>query len=331
MIGAFGHDVRMARAPLLRRRIVSWGLALAALSFVAWVVPFRDHGGEPGLYRIVTHANLGILGALLLVYLAGTGVWAARWRRLLRLAGIQRSLFWVWRLTVQAQAAGVLLPGGLGGDAMRIAWVTGEGARLPIALGSVLLDRAIGLTTLATLGALGGISAGSASPALWVLGAIPVGFVLGVVLLRSALVREAAWMSRGFAARTLKPVVDYLAEPEAPSAIVTCALLSFVLSAIQLGVNRGLIVALGAHPISEKWVYVGLTLAMTTGAIPALPGGWGTVDAAYVYFLGLAGLSAPIALAVCLLYRLFWYLSGAVGSVLLMAQGTRPLVTPPRT
>jgi uncharacterized membrane protein YbhN (UPF0104 family) len=61
-------------------------------------------------------------------------------------------------------------------------------------------------------------------------------------------------------------------------------------------------------------------MAFVVSAIPALPGAWGTADAAYVYFLGLAGLPAGTSLAVCLLFRLFWYLSGVAGAVLHVAR-----------
>jgi uncharacterized membrane protein YbhN (UPF0104 family) len=57
-------------------------------------------------------------------------------------------------------------------------------------------------------------------------------------------------------------------------------------------------------------------MAFIVGVLPALPGGWGTSDAAFVFFLGKAGLAAPLALAVSLVYRLFWYASAAVGAVL---------------
>jgi uncharacterized protein (TIRG00374 family) len=55
-------------------------------------------------------------------------------------------------------------------------------------------------------------------------------------------------------------------------------------------------------------------------ALPTLPGAWGTGDAAYVFFLGRAGVEPSAALAVCLLYRLFWYVSAAIGAVLLMTK-----------
>ena len=98
--------------------------------------------------------------------------------------------------------------------------------------------------------------------------------------------------------------------------------LSVLVAAVQLATIRGLVVALGGTPGEggEKWIYVGTAMAFIVAAIPALPGGWGTADAAYVFFFGLAGLSTGTALAVCLLYRLFWYLSGVTGAVLHIAR-----------
>ena len=45
-------------------------------------------------------------------------------------------------------------------------------------------------------------------------------------------------------------------------------------------------------------------MAFVVSALPGLPGAWGTADATYVLFFGLAGLPAGIALAVCLSYRM---------------------------
>jgi uncharacterized membrane protein YbhN (UPF0104 family) len=63
-------------------------------------------------------------------------------------------------------------------------------------------------------------------------------------------------------------------------------------------------------------------MAFMIAAVPALPGGWGTADAAYVFFFGLAGLKPGLALAVCLMYRLLWYITAAVGAVLQLAAPT---------
>ena len=87
--------------------------------------------------------------------------------------------------------------------------------------------------------------------------------------------------------------------------------------------------ALGGEPTAEKWVYVGSAMSFIVAAVPALPGGWGTADASWVFFLGLAGLTAGTALAVCLLYRLFWYLLGVAGGILHLARSGTPAVPAP--
>jgi hypothetical protein len=59
--------------------------------------------------------------------------------------------------------------------------------------------------------------------------------------------------------------------------------------------------------MNDKWIYLGTAMAFIVSAIPALPGGWGTADAAYVFFFALGGVassgraqrpSAPVELMV---------------------------------
>lgn len=355
------------------RGLLSWALALAALSFVAWQVPVRDRcwdpraatstrvtvsreaGGcvlhlrsgevrlpldecsrlrcEPGVLSTFAGARTGVIAALFLVYLLGILVWAARWQALLGFAGVDLRLFHVWRLSVEAQAGGVLLPGGLGGDALRVASILalperpGE-ARAPasIVIASVLLDRAIGLSTIAAVASGLGFFWGGAQ-AGWlvvVLAAIPVGLLTGLLVLILAPLHRAKFLTEGRLGRVLSPVFTYVRDRRAPGAIAYAAALSLVVAAIQFACIRGLVFALGATPAGEKWVYVGAAMAFIVSALPTLPGAWGTADAAYVFFFGLGGLPAGIALGVCLLFRLFWYLLAMAGAVLYVARPRTP-------
>jgi len=350
---------------------------VCALAFVAWAVPVRDRcwdesapshtqvsvsreaagcvlhlkSGdvtidasecaklrcEPGLASTMKHAKLGIIAALLLLYVAGTAAWAVRWRLLLGLADIDLPLLEVWRITIEAQAGGVLLPGGVGGDALRIAWITsrptrhGGPAPLSIVAAAVLLDRAVGLTLIATVAvALGAMFGGmGGGPLVWALTALPVGIVAGLMILRAAPVERLPLLSRGSVSRALAPVLAYVRDPRAPRAIALAGAVSAFIAAAQFVILRGLVFGLGATPSAEKWVYVGTAMAFIVGAVPALPGGWGTADAAYVFFFGRAGLAPAISLAVCLLYRLFWYVLAVVGA-LLYASRRRPAGEAPR-
>jgi hypothetical protein len=350
-------------------RALTWLLAVSALAFVAWIVPIRDRCSdptvpgapsaalsrgplgcvhhlrtgdvdldpsacarlkcEPGVASTLADARLGVLAALLGVYAFGTLAWAARWRTLLGFAGIDLPVSQVWRISIEAQAGGVLLPGGIGGDALRIASVVarptrpGE-ARSPVAIvvASVLLDRAVGLALIGALAGILGFASGGvrAGPLVAALAALPVGLLVGLVTLRSTALDRLAWLRSGRIGRLAGPVLAYVRDPRAPRAIAIAAALSVLVAATQLGVLRGLVFALGATPSQEKWIYVGSAMALIVGAVPALPGAWGTADAAYVFFFGLAGIAPAAALAVCLLFRVFWYLTAVVGAILYVAR-----------
>ncbi len=277
---------------------------------------------EPGLGSTLSHARVGLTLALFLLYFMSSLAWAARWRMLLGLAGVHMPLLAVWRVTVEAQAAGVLLPGGIGGDALRIGSAIDRGVPASIVVGSVLLDRAVGLSTLATVGFALSLLFAGADLGVFALGLalVPVGFVVSLLLLRMPAVSQRPFLRGGKIGRTVRPLLDYLGDRRAPRVIARAFVVSAVVSAIQLLVMRGLFVSLGAVPVSEKWVYLGTVIMFAVAALPALPGGWGTSDAAFVYFMGRAGLPPATALAVLLLFRAFWYATGLVGALLLLAR-----------
>jgi uncharacterized membrane protein YbhN (UPF0104 family) len=353
-------------------RLFAWTLALVALVFVVWIVPFRDrcwdarapkstqvaltrnaagcvlhvHSGdvpigaaecadlkcEPGVVSTFAHARLSLVAALFALYAAGTLAWAGRWRALLSFAGIDLSLWQVWRVSIEAQAGGILLPGGLGGDAFRIASVVARPTRVgearspaSIVVASVLLDRAVGLSLISGLAVVLGVVSGGVEVGwlLAVLAAVPFTFLLGLVVLRRAPIHQIPGLSGGRVGRIVGPVLAYVRDPRAPRAIAVAAAMSLVVAAVQFGVIRGLVLALGAAPTQSKWIYVGTTMAFVVSALPALPSGWGTADATYVFFFGMAGVGAGAALGVSLLFRLFWYLLGVAGGVLYASRRSR--------
>ncbi len=312
---------------------------MAALSFVAWMIPVRDRcwdprapesthvavsrsaagcelhlrSGdvsidatecaelrcEPGIVSTFAHARVGIVGALLIVYVFGTLAWAARWRALLAFAGIDLPLSKVWRISIEAQAGGILLPGGLGGDALRIASVVARPSvpgetRAPasIVVASVLLDRAVGLSLISALAAVMGVVSGGvqAGALVAVLAAIPVAVLVVLVALRRSPSTWVERLSKGRGGHVVGPVLAYVRDARAPRAIATAVALGVVVAAAQFVVIRGLVFALGAVPTAEKWVYVGTAMAFIVSIIPALPGAWGTADAAYVFFFGFGGI-----------------------------------------
>jgi uncharacterized protein (TIRG00374 family) len=316
------------RVPPWLKRAATTLLSVAALAFVLHVVPFRDQctekGCVDGFFTTLGRANPVLVVALFLVQQLGTVAWAARWRSLLGVADVRLRLVDVWRLTLEAQTGGILLPGGVGGDALRIAYVRDHAPEASIAkiLASIVADRLLGLVTLAVLAIASALIARDArlGAAIPVLACIPVGtYVLWWVARHPAVARSRLFSNR-FAARFLVPMLEYASAKEGPAALLRGILFSLGVSGIQLVVVRGLVLAFGASPEHEGWVYVGTTFTMMVAALPALPGGWGTADAAFLFFFARAGLASPIAVAVLLVYRVFWYTTALFGAVSALAR-----------
>lgn len=279
----------------------------------------RELSCEPGLATVFGAARPSWLAMMLGLYFVGTFAWAVRWRELLALANLRLRSLYVWRVTLEAQAGGILLPGGVAGDALRIGAMVGQGVPLSTVVASVLLDRVVGLVTLASVAGLLALAGGSLGTAVGqgvaiTLAAFPVGLAVGLAIIRSAPV--ARFLTEGKLAKIAREPVLYLTSPHALRAIARATVASAVVSLTQLFVVRGLVTALGGAPTEPRWIYLGAAMAFMVAAVPVLPGGWGTSDAAFVFFFRFAGLPAPVALGVCLLYRAFWYLSGLVGALL---------------
>ena len=172
---------------------------------IARMLPIRDRCNdagvcEDGLLTTFKHANVLLIIGFFGLYLASTAAWSARWRALLKLASVDSAFRAAWRVTLEAQAGGVLLPGGVGGDALRVAYVKERVPSASVAkvAASIMADRILGLVTLALL-ALGlallfdpGKDMRVAMP---MLAGIPLGAAVGWTLLR--LLVKRSWLAEG--------------------------------------------------------------------------------------------------------------------------------------
>lgn len=280
---------------------------------------------EPGLRTTFMTANVGLVALFETIAFLGTLAWAWRWRALVDLAKIKVPLLEVWRVTLEGMAAGLILPGGIGGDAVRIGAMVGRGAPTATMVASVLLDRASGLVSIALLASLLSFFYGHSEGAVSAisLGAIPLGYAAVLLVLRVPALARMKLLETGVLSRTIKPILVYLGDEGAPRAILRSLARAALTSALQLVVVRGMVYALGVAPTEERWIYIGYVLSLLVFALPSTPGAWGTGDAAFVVFFGRAGIPPATALALGLLIRLNAYVSGAVGAVLFMRRSGR--------
>lgn len=118
----------------------------------------------------------------------------------------------------------------------------------------------------------------------------------------------------------LRGALGYVRDRTAGAALLEALVISLVLSATQLGVVRVLISAFGVAPSDEGWFVAVVAFGFLAGAVPALPGGWGTSDAVVVHLAPRAGVPPSVMLSVWVVYRLFWYAVAIVGAVLALSR-----------
>lgn len=252
---------------------------------------------------------------------------AYRWYILLR--GKHPSLgFWpVLRLIWVSGFVGVLAPGTVGVEALRIYGLTRSGVSMPASVTSVLVERTMALIALILLALIGLAS----QPVLrlpeltWLVAVGFAGLVGGTIaVLHPAPRRLSMAMLPG---RLLAPVRqslskiyvvldDYKTRPRLMlwSAVATLAFqllrcLTPAFTAAALGISVPITFFLLAMPI--------LFLVMMA---PISIAGLGVLEAGFVYLFGLTGVSSAAALSLALLTRVVW-LSAMLPGAWLYARG----------
>ncbi len=247
-----------------------------------------------------------------------------RWKMLLEAQGIVLPLRENAALSLLGNFFNQVVPGGIvGGDVLKAVYAARGRERAAPAVVSIFVDRVAGL-----LGAV--LLAGVAlvprledrrflGPALLCYGVIAAQLVLMGILF-SRRVRRWLRLERGF--RGVPFVGAFLDEGHQAvllyrsraGTVVAVLGISVAIHVSVCAINALLGSVLGIDlPAASYFAIVPAILVVS--AIPLLPGGWGVGEAAYVLFLGMAGVPPAQAVALSILWRtiqLLWALPGGV-------------------
>jgi glycosyltransferase 2 family protein len=170
-------------SPLRRgpsRRLIRFTLTILVTGLCTAYILWKIDVGQSA--HLIGQAELAYF--LLAVGIMAATIWpmAWRWQLLLRAKGIEDGLSWLTRAYFVSYTAGQVIPGSVGGDAVRI-YETAKRhpGRTGDIAGSVLLERALGAAATLLLAAIGfGISIGEydVGPYLW----IELGFVVALLV-----------------------------------------------------------------------------------------------------------------------------------------------------
>jgi uncharacterized protein (TIRG00374 family) len=170
LLGSFLLVVALALAlrTKLAWNLFKYGLGLGLLGWVIWQYwSYEGPDGQPmGLITAMDKPiNVGPFFLALVILTVAVLITVIRWYVLVRAQGLPFTLVNALRLGLIGYYLSTFLPGSVGGDFFRAAYIAREQSRRTVAVATVLIDRAMGLVGLFWLVALvGGIS--------WVTGAL---------------------------------------------------------------------------------------------------------------------------------------------------------------
>lgn len=321
---------------MVRLRRLAWTMLRLGLGvgLLAWLVVQAD---PSALGEALGRARPEPMALACALFLIGVVFSAVPWKLLLPPLRLEVS----WRDAVDLSLMGFcvnnLVPGGLGGDALR-AWAAARGTGRPVpAVASVLMDRWLAFVCLVLIAlALAGTHAGTLRAA----GLGPV--VLGVITVL-LLMFGASLALFGGGLRLARPVLDRIAmgAPAVglvaslreygghPRRLLLCLLLTMVTPVLDglgfclIGAGLGLEQPLWTYLLMIPVVRVIHHLPLSVNAV-------GTQDVAVVFFWGALGVPAAEALTMSVgAHALKLVVALVAGAIYLSSWGGRLALPPP--
>ena len=304
--------------------IVKIAVTLGLLLVVAFTLDLSQ------VWTALASANWADLAIALLLYQGGIVVRAYRWQALLRAFGVTASLPRLTRIYYVGMFFNSFLPSGFGGDVVRMMELSQDGAEGPLAVSTVLVDRIMGLLVLFAMALV-------ALPFSWRL--VPPAVSLALLTLIAAVaVGIYLFLNRPLVealARRVPPLGKLLARPKIAAlyasfhhydrpALARAAGASLVFNLSLIVTQAYLGRAVGVH-LSLGYFFLFVPILSSLLTVPISISGFGVREGGYVVLFGQAGVAAPQAVAMSLLFYAVNAITGLVGGALYLAQGAAGL------
>jgi uncharacterized membrane protein YbhN (UPF0104 family) len=266
---------------------------LAVLAALFWKLPAAE------VWEAMRRTPFGQWVVVVAAFGAVHAVGTAKWRMLVRAAGVPLGVWTSLRAHAAGLFANIWLPSIIGGDVVRAAWVSRAHGGIAVPALAGVADRALDLGALVALAALGAFfaPAGALGPAAPILRAGAIAFVLavgaGLALLYALPPRLAPARAQRALARVREVLGAYAARPGV-------ALGSFALACFTQGsfvaLNAWLGASLGVAPGAAAWL-LAWPLSKVVAMVGFTLGGLGVREGALALLLAPFGVPATAALA----------------------------------
>lgn len=282
-----------------------------------------------GLFSVLKQIKPGYWALSLLIYFAAMMLTAKRWSFLLRAVELPLTWFRAFRLTYIGIFFNNVVPGQTGGDLVRAYYIARESReRKTDSILTVIVDRGMGITALAMIGAVVILTDlkrfGASAP-------VTYGFI-GIVVVGS-LVYFSKRLRRFFKLDVLVkklPFSDFFQKIDRSiflyryrkRTLLVCFLMSI---GIHLTIITAIWVLGNALSIDLPLVpYMAfIPIIFIISSLPLTPSGWGVGELSFVYFLGTVDVPGAQAMALSLVFRLNATLLSMLGGVFLFLEKER--------
>lgn len=308
------------------RRKLPTGWLKAAISGLLLVLLLTQIDGS-AVIRVLAHVRWAGVVAAQALFIAGIFIRAYRWQTLLQGLDVRVPLRSLSALYFVGAFFNTVLPSGFGGDAVKAAELSHTSGRPGAAVGTVVIDRFLGIVALLAMGVAALLLAGDwVNP--WLTRTITLLFVASLV--GYWLLRQRWLMQR--LGRLVPQRLGRLVEKPSRAlyeglqgysrrTLAAAFLVSLVFNITWIGVNLALGWALGIQATLAQYL-VFVPLVSLSLLIPSV-GGLGVRELTYVGLFGLVGVPQEQAFALGILVYAVTVLTGLIGGVIYLVQGVR--------
>jgi hypothetical protein len=286
------------------KRLLKLAVSVGLLSYLLHLVDAAE------IVAILRGADATLLSIAFLVYLAGQGLSAVKWRALSAAVGFDRPMTKMASYYLIGMFFNAFGLGTVGGDMMRGLYLAGRGGRRTLALNTVVADRVSGLLVLLAIALVALLSFRTYElPAAlyWTTLLLCAGLLAGwrvAPLVLPRLLAAGSWPRR---------LVEVDLEPywNDYGLLARVSFMSLVFHLSQIALLALLATAL--H-LSIPWSYFFIfgPLVNIFSALPVSWNGLGIREGGYVFFLGHIGIGRELAIA----FGLSWFAMGILGGFL---------------
>ncbi|MCS6806707.1 MAG: lysylphosphatidylglycerol synthase transmembrane domain-containing protein [Acidobacteriota bacterium] len=314
------------------------GLKMVVSAALLFVVLRRVEAAQ--LRAILHQAHVGYLAIAVGLYCLGQLMCAYRWKILMQPVGLNLSYGQAASLYFLGMFFNLFFPTMVGGDVVKVYYVTREGSDVPRATASVLMDRISGLCALLLLAV---VVAGVADVRFLQTPLLPP--LLGIFLLFGAatftLFHEPAyrWLASLFERWRVRRLVNlteqfhqaFASYRQSVAPVIFAVVLSLVFDVALISFAYVAAAAIG-WPVAFKYFCVFIPLIALIGMIPITVYGFGLREYSFVFFFSQVGMSQEASLLLAFLFFFIVVVASLPGAIIYVVYRTSGAALPiPKT